>query len=174
MAAAECARRSPARAAPAGALAPRWARGAHGALRGSRGVARGDHAPGDRALPAQERPSRPANALPGGLAQPGPPAPGRCRSLEGASPAPGAPPPPAQRSRPQPGCHLPLAPGAEDREPPAASPLPKEPRTEGGRASSTSHTPLVPSGKGRGPWKPRGRRGEWPWSSGSVLVPLRA
>lgn len=61
-----------------------------------------------------------ANAQPSGLAQPRPPAPGRCRSLEGASPAPGAPPPPAQRSRPQPGCHYPLAPGAEDPAPPAA------------------------------------------------------
>ncbi|XP_076794927.1 uncharacterized protein LOC143443172 [Arvicanthis niloticus] len=60
------------------------------------------------------------NAQPSGLAQPRPPAPGRCRSLEGASPAPGAPPPPAQRSRPQSGCHCRLTPGAEDPAPPAA------------------------------------------------------
>lgn len=107
-----------------------------------------------------------ANAQPCGLAQTRPPAPGRCRSLEGASPAPSAPPPPSQRSRPQQGCHYPLAPGAEDRAPPAA------PASEGAtdrmqEGPSTFHSPLTPSGKGRGLTRLRGQRGEWPWRSGS-------
>lgn len=100
-----------------------------------------------------------ANAQPGGLAQPRPPAPGRCRSLEGASPAPCAPPPPAQRSRPQQGCHYPLAPGAED---PA---LPAAPASEGAtdrmqEGPSTFHSPLTPSGKGGGLTRLRGQRDE--------------
>lgn len=93
-----------------------------GAVRNPQGRTR-DHDPWAGATVA------PANTVPGGLtlpaAQPRPPAPGSSRSREGASPAPGAPPPPAQRSRPQPGCHHPLTPGAEDPAPPAAVPAPK-------------------------------------------------
>lgn len=132
--AAECARRSgaglgfrsrhaqlrpgPRALCPARALARCERPRAHRALCGTRRGRTGDHDP-----PSSGVTVAPANAVPGGLARPAaqrrPPAPGSCRSREGASPAPGAPPPPARRSRPQPGCHHPLTPGAEDPAPPA-------------------------------------------------------
>ncbi|MEJ1283724.1 hypothetical protein NN561_014699 [Cricetulus griseus] len=171
---------APARAAPAGSPGSRSCRqsflgagdkGAPGAVWNLRARTR-DHYPGAGATVA------PANTVPGGLtlpaAQPRPPAPGSCRSREGASPAPGAPPPPAQRSRPQPGCHTARSrPEQKTRRLPLSQ-LRKESRARVQRVPSTFHTPLSPSGKGRGLRKLKGRRGEWPWRSDSVLMPLRA